>query len=251
MSRTLIAIVTIAVLAVPAMAYETQWQGEPDGDLTIELSVNCYVQILWQDTVIEFDTDYDAPHDYWCYDLMGTGYALDGHPDGKFTATDAWAGNGDPFYFESRDGAYIYVKSNNALSMNVHTNGWLKATDPDCGDCYIPTYFTAALSGPFLVEGQDIGLGTIPFNGSGVYLYADPPDNTGGEFVEDDAVYGVYPDQWAFDCDPASQTWHLGPLCPYVEGNIMFLARILRSGMVDPGGDYTTWLDVTFASPDF
>ena len=251
MLRILMATIAVAALALPAAAYTTTWDGAQDGDLTIELILNCYIQVLWQDSLIEFDGDYDEPHDYWCYDLMGTGYALVGHPDNKFTATDAWAGDGAPFYFEARDGAYLYVKSNNALSMNVHTNGWLKATDPDCPDCYIPTYFTVALSGPFLVEGQDIGMGQIPNNGNGVYLYPDPEGNAGGEFDKHHTPGGIYPDQWAFDCNPASQTWHLGPLCPYVEGNMMFLARILRSGMADAGGNYTTWLDVSFASPDF
>ncbi len=247
MLRILIAIMAVAALAMPAAAYTTQWQGDPDGNITIDLMVNCYVQILWQDQTIVFDMDYDAPHDPWSYSLMGAGYAYTGHPDGKVTSIDAWAGNGDPFYFESTDGAWMYVKSNNALAMQVHTNGNLKATDPECGDCYIPTWFTAALSGPFVVEGVDVGLGTIPGDGNGVYL-AD-----GGAFVFDyeDPVAGVYPNQFAFPCEPASQTWQLGPLCPYVEGNIKFLARILRSGMVDAGGDYSTFLDVHFASPDF
>jgi hypothetical protein len=238
----------VAALVAPAAAYTTQWQGDADGNLTIDLIVNCYVQVLWQDQAIVFDSDYDSPHDPWSPNLMGTAYAYTGHPDGKVTATDAWAGHGAPFYFESTDGAWVYVKSNNALSMMVHTNGDLSATDPDCGDCTIPTWFTMAMSGPFVVEGVDIGMGTIPGDGNGVYL---APDAVAGELSYTDATHGVHPNQWAFECEPASQEWHLGPLCPYVEGNIKFLARILRSGMADPGGDYSTFLDLHFASPDF
>jgi hypothetical protein len=247
MLRILMAMLAVVALTVSAAAYTTQWDGDQTGQLDINLTLNCYIQILWQDSVITFSDSYTFPNgDYWCNTLEGAQYTALPGPDSK-PATDPWAGNGAPYYFESGDGADIYVKSNNALSMRVTPAGDLQASgEDDCPDCTIPTWFTCALSGPFVVQGLDIGLGTIPGDGNGVYL----ADGGSYEFSYTDGTYGVWPNQHAFSCADTG-TWHLGPLCPYVEGNIKFLARILRSGMADAGGDYTTHLDVAFASPDF
>lgn len=246
MLRTLLAIVAIAAVVVPAMAYEETWDGAPDGDLTVYLELDCYVQIEWQDTDIVFD----EAGDWWCATREGVGYSACPDPEGKYP-TDPWAGDSyyagaAGMYYESADGAVIFIRSNNPLTMDVHVNGNLHSTNPDCGDCYIPTWFTLAAA-PFMVEGVWTGVGNIPGDGWGTYIHEDAPPDP-GVLGYNDAFYGIWPNQKAFPCDPASNNWVLGPLCPGLQGTLKFLARINRHGMVDPGGDYTTWLDVQFTS---
>ena len=250
MLRVLIAMMAVAALAVPAAAYETSWDfpsgGTQNENIDIYLTLDCWIQIDWQDTEIYFDGD----NDYWSTQLESLAYAPcpDDAP-GK-NAQDPWGGadyytGGAGRYYESFDGAVIFVRSNNPLSMMVHTNGDLLSTDPLCGDCTIPTWFTVALC-PFWVEGVQLDAGLIPISGGqpGVYLFDDA-----GEFGYDDTVPGYFfPYQKAFACEPASQEWTLGPLCPYVEGTIKFLARVLRHGLEDAGGDYHTFLDVHFST---
>ncbi len=244
MLRILIAIMAVAALAVSAAAYTTTWDGSPTGDITIYLGLNCYVQVEWQDTDIVFN----EVGDWYCTQLEGVGYSACPDPDGK-DPTNPWAGGGYytsdlGMYYESADGAVIFVRSNNPLSMKVTANGNLHAVDPDCGDCYIPTWFTVAAA-PFMVDGTWTGVGNIPGDGWGTYL----DEEAAGTFGYNDGTYGIYPMQKAFPCSPALGNWTLGPLCPGVEGTLKFLARIHRNGMEDPGGDYTTVLNVLFSSP--
>jgi hypothetical protein len=239
MFRVLLAIVAVLALAVPAAAYETTWEGSPTGDITIYLSLDCYIQILWQDTDIVFD----GTNDWWSPTLCYVAYQGPGGDDQGKVSTDPWAGDSyyGTRYFESGDGGYVYVKSNNALSLAVHSEGDLASTVDPCPECFIPTWFTVAFSGPFYVQGVDIGTCNIPLDGWGTYGI----DSGGGVMT-----YGAsFPNQDCFQMDPASQTWTLGPLCPYVEGNINFKARIERNGLADAGGDYQTALNLTFSSP--
>lgn len=237
----LAALVSLA-LVTAAWSYSESWDfpsgGTVSENITITLELPCWIQINWQDYTVEFD----GVTDYWCYDLMGTMYSLPAtYPDGK-GCLDPWAGATTPVYYESFDGATIYVHANNQLIMDVHTNGNLHGTCvfPNCPeDHWIPTWFTVALC-PFMID--DVWLqGTVPFCGNpGHYLFDDGyPDFGHGD---------VYPAQTAFPCDPESNTWILGPMNPEVQGTIKFLARILRSGLVDAGDDYYTWLDVTFST---
>ncbi len=257
MLRVFMAIVAVAALAVPAAGYGTDWDfpvsgTDADEDLIIELTLDCWIQIDWQD----FDMVFDGVGDWYCTQLAHAGYIACPDPQGKFP-TDAWAGDdyytgGLGMYYESADGAVIFVRSNNLLSMNVHTNGDLY------GDNFhetIPTWFTVCLS-PFQIGGVAL-VGTVPVGGTtGHYLY----DATGGDPATfghgDDGVAGSfppgyfnYPDQYPFPCEVDSQDWNTGSMEPYVEGTIKFLARVLRHGLDDRGDDYTTWLDVTFATP--
>jgi hypothetical protein len=249
MLRAILATVAVLALAVPAAAYDTIWDfpvagTDQDEDIYIYLELDCYIQIDWQDLEIHFD----GTNDWWSETLMGVAYQdMSTEPGGKIP-TDPWAGDAyyapTGMYYESGDGAVIYVNSNNCLSMHVHSNGDLWC-DPACEDCEpytIPTWFTVALA-PFYVAGTQITTGTIPLDGLGCYLFDEA-----GDFGYDDPAYN-WPDQYAFPCDPASEEWVLGPLCPHVYGTIKFLARIHRHGMEDPGCDYATWLDVWFTTP--
>ena len=250
MLRTLIAIVAVAALVAPAAAVDWDFPagGTADEDIDINLTLDGWVQIDWQDQVIDFN----GANDYWAKQLMNVAYAP-GADDGGKTSQDPWAGadyytidvpDGDGRYFESFDGGVIFVRSNVELSMTVGTNGDLLAIADDCDDCSIPTWFTVALN-PFWVAGDKITTGTIPYSTpdpEGCYLFDDA-----GEFGYDNATYNC-PNQHAFSCASDTDTWTLGPLCPYVEGTIKFLARILRHGLEDASGAYTTHLDVLFSA---
>jgi hypothetical protein len=252
MFRLILVVLAVAALTVSAGAYPTQWDGAADGDLTITLGLGCYIQIQWQDTDMVFDYDGDTAEDYYCNELMGTAYLHCPDPDGK-TPSDAWAGSEyycgtDGMYYMTNDGARIFVRSNNPLSMAVHTNGDLHYYDPDTStDLYIPTWFTMCAC-PFMVGGSWFADGQVPESGVpllwGSYLY-----DTGGFVIGDSNPTYFFPNEWAFPCAPASNTYTWGPLVPGVEGTIQWLARIQRFGMLDQGGDYATHLDVTFSSP--
>jgi hypothetical protein len=239
--RNLLVLFCVMALAAPIWGYETIWEGAPDNDIEINLQIDCYIQIDWQDCLIEFD----GTSDWWSDQLMGVGYAACPDDGGKFAA-EPWAG-ADYYagttgrYYESGDGAVIYVHSNNALSMEVHTNGDLYGTINSASNT-IPTWFTVALA-PFMIDDVWLTTGTIPGDGQGSYLY-----DAGGFFGYDNGTYN-YPNQYAFPCDPASQTLILGSMAPEVQGTIKFLCRIERHGMADPGDHYYTWLDVTFTTP--
>jgi hypothetical protein len=246
MLRILIAMMTVAALAVPAMGYEVIWAGDQYGDIDIDLQIDCYIQIDRQDSNIAF-TDL-TPFDWWSTQLTGLAYARCADDDNQHPmyawAGDQWyAGAGGRFY-ESDDGAVIYVRSNNDLSMTVHTNGdlWGQINDPLNK---IPTWFTVALC-PFVINDATVSGHTVPFCGHpGCYL-----SDLDGDFVFEMCDGGYdFPNQWAFPCEPASQTYTTGTMAPSVYGTIKFLARIERHGMADAGDLYHTHLDVDFATP--
>lgn len=249
MFRLILVTIAVAALTLSAGAYPTEWDGEADGDLTITLGLGCYIQIQWQDTDMVFDLVGDGGEDYYCNDLTGTAYLHCPDPDNK-TPSDAWAGSEyycgvDGMYYMTFDGARIFVRSNNPLSMAVHVNGDLFWDDPECGPQTIPTWFTMCAA-PFMVGGSWFADGEVPESGGqwGSYLF-----DAGSGLIGDSDPAQFFPNEYAFPCEPASQTWTWGPLCPGVEGTVKWLARIQRFGMLDLGGDYTTHVDVTFSSP--
>jgi len=242
MLRVIVAIMAVVALAVPAAAYETTWDGDAAGDITIYLTLDCYIQIEWQDTDIVFD----GVSGWFCDQLEDVAYAACPDGDGKFP-TDPWAGSSyyasGGLFYESADGAVIFIRSNNPLSMSVTTNGDLYFEEEGC-ESYIPTWFTMCAA-PFMVDGVWTGVGDIPGDGWGTYL-----NETGaGVLGYNDPVEGKHPNQTAFPCAPPANNWVLGPLCPGIEGTLKFLGRIHRHGMEDMGGNYTTVLNVLFTSP--
>ena len=246
MLRTLIAIMAVAAFVLPAAAYETIWDGEENGIIDIALQIDCYIQIDRQDSEIHF-TD-QAPYDYWSTQLTGLGYA-DCPDDDNQNPMWAWAGDqwyagaGGRFY-ESRDGAVIYVRSNNELTMNVHTNGDMEGTINDPLN-KIPTWFTIAMC-PFVIDDSPLSGHNVPFcYNPGCYLSDGDSDFV---FEMCDGSYD-FPSQWAFPCAPASQTYTTGTMNPAVYGTIKFLGRIERHGMVDPGAHYVPHLNVSFTTP--
>jgi len=71
MLRVIVAIMAVVALAVPAAAYETTWDGDAAGDITIYLTLDCYIQIEWQDTDIVFD----GVSGWFCDQLEDVAYA--------------------------------------------------------------------------------------------------------------------------------------------------------------------------------
>ncbi len=244
MLRILIAVMVVAALVVPAMGYTIT---NPSNNFDIHLDIGEYVQIIWQDTDIIFN----GTTDWWRRSLDHVAYSACPDSFGHFP-TDNWAGDNWPtpngMYYESGDGADIWVKSNTLLSMKVTTTGDLTGT---LTSATIPTWFTTALSGPFLIGGVQL-VGTVPFSPApgGHYLYEA---STGVFGHANDGVgpggYDNYPDQYPFPCAPSGTNWTLGSLSPYIEGNVKFLARCYRLGMVDPADQYVTNLNVLFTSP--
>ncbi len=242
--RKLAVLLVSLLFVLPLMGYEQIWDGNSEGDIEINLQVDCYIQITWQDTEIDF-TD-QSPYDYWSTQLMGLGYSACPDDDNKHPmdpwAGDQWYTGGNGRYYESHDGAVIYVHTNNELTMSVQTNGDLTGQVHPAANNTIPTYFTVALA-PFMIDDVWLTTGTIPGGGQGSYLY----ESGLGVFGYNNPSYN-YPDQYAFPCAPASQ-WQLGPMMPETQGTIKFLCRIHRNGMADPGDHYYTSLNVMFTSP--
>ena len=253
MLRILIAMMAVVALAVPAMGYGTQWEGSPSGQLEIHLALNCYIQIEWQETWIVFN----GTTDWWSRHLDNVAYAACPDSAGKWS-TDPWGGDAyyapiTGIYYESGDGAVIFVRSNNDLSMAVTTNGDLLG-QTNAGN--LDTWFTVCLA-PFQIGGVALA-GSVPTGGQpGHYLYDagsavfGHADDGGANPVPGGSVpagYDNWPDQYAFPC-VGSQTWTLGSMSPYIEGTIKFLGRVHRHGMADAGDDYKTTLDVLFTTP--
>lgn len=248
--KSLVILIALAFVS-PAMAYEVIWNGDSTGVITIEFQLDCWIQIDWQDPVIEFDGN----NDYYCSSLWGTGYSFPLDPGGQ-GSTFPWAGDqyycgAAGMYYESFDGAYIYVHSNNNLQMWFHVNGDLAGTINSSLNT-IPTWITCCLA-PFVVD-DTVCTGTVPMTGQiGQYCWdpvGDPTIAPGPTFMHDaDPVGYNYPSQYPFPCVHDCHSW-LGPVwAPEVYGTIGFLARIHRHGMLDPGDQYSTTVDVHFLSP--
>jgi hypothetical protein len=257
MLRNFLIALCVLALTLPAFGYEVRWEGDQSGDITIELQIDCYIQIQWQDVLITFNdgTTLDpvtGTYDFWSTQLMNVAYGLcpDDEPWGGKHSPDPWAG-GDYYagpggrYYESADGAVIYIHSNNDFEMDVHVNGNLTGTlNSPFGQ--IPTWFTLCLA-PFIINGSPLDDGSRipgvnPYTNE-IGCYADGPP--GGGPMTPCPSGKAFPNQHAFPCDPPSQTWTLDIDAP-AQGTMKFLCRIERHGMMDGGDLYTTWIDVDF-----
>lgn len=253
-----VAAIAFVALSIPAFGYKVTWDGPKYKEIPIKLQIDCYIQIDWQDSAIVFNdgTSVDpetGTYDFWSDQLEGKVYAL--CPDGDTKhSPDPWAGDHwyatNGLYYESADGAVLYINSNNDLTMTVHVNGDLAGTENDSNN-KIPTWFTLCLA-PFTINSiaVDDGYrsakgGVNPFTDK-IGGYADGSDAGGVMTVG--AGNPIFPNQNAFPCAPASRDWTLD-LDAQSEGTMKFLCRIHRHGMADPGDLYKTFIDVSFATP--
>jgi len=240
--RKALVFLMVLLVATAAWSYEVVWDitGDNPQLVTINLQINCYIQVEWQDTAIEFDEAGWGAADYWSTQLMGLGYSPGADDDNQWAgspwAGDDWYAGTTGRFFESGDNAHVFVHSNNEFWMDVTVNGDLYGTINSASNT-IPTWFTCALC-PFIMGGVQL-MGNVPIGGNGHYL----TDAGGGFFGHGD----TYPNQQAFPCATAA-TWRLN-FTPEAEGTIAFLARVERHGMADPGDHYYTDFLVTFGEP--
>ncbi len=273
MSKLYVSIMMVALLALvctSAFAVTTTWDVQspeltPVADdwvqeIPITAQVKCYIQIIYQDNDIGFVNDKN-PGDWFrarADGLIGAYGSLDPLNDDDKSSCSAWADG----YYESRDGAHLYVQTNNPLTMDIHRKGDLETVAGDI----IPTWWTLAASGNwalgFLVGGQWVADvhgtpdGKLPLDGAGGYAGLNNPGLTPGGTI---FLGGQppYPNQHAFACAPDCDHFFLKLPCP-TRGTLEFKARMLRTSIAwgatgelipDQAGDYSTALNVTFTSP--
>jgi hypothetical protein len=222
----------VLLLAVPAMGIT--WDGSQTGTVVINLNIDGWAQVQWQNTVIDFN----GASDWWSASLANVAYASCPDDQGKIP-TDAWAGDDyyGPRYYEAAEGADIFVRSNATIYMDVTTTGDMTRSG---GSETLPTWFTLCFE-PFLLDDVwlDDGAGGAPGNTDlGCYAF----DGGGNTFA---TCTGVFPNQTCFPCAGAT-TWTTGAMDPEVEGTLSFKARVERNGMADQAGSYTTNLNVSF-----
>ena len=259
-------LIVIGILVVSMAAFGTVIS---DQTVTINLTVAVYTECTWQETAIQFrDLSYAGPDYDWWNTTGHQGTAYNAPPDpatptGKYHASDPWAG--DPFYcptgewWESFDGAHVFVRSNCGLTMDVVPGGPLSASCVGCPTHTLETWYTVAATGMnwdtppshpnggFMANGCVYGMGNIPliaancdgqYLGNSFNLVATPPAPPADN---------MWPGQWDFPMTVGSNQ-QLGMDC-IVCGTFEFKARVLRQGMVDPAGAYTTNLQVTISQP--
>ncbi len=226
------------VIAVPASA-TVNVTNDTDPDVTITLTIGCFTNIWWNNTDVDHQINFN--------DIVGTG-------GDWFSPTltgpylEAEKSSQDPFaegFYESYDHAFFWIEANCDVTMTIITGGYLS----DNGGDELDTWFTMALTNNwqctapdcgFINNGQRVDTGNIvPFDGEG--SYAD------GSVVPMNLFTGAfYPNQWSFPMGPGTQTYTAN-FQAYTEGTILFHARVLRSGISDPAGTYTTSLDFTYS----
>jgi hypothetical protein len=175
------------------------------------------------------------------------------------SAEDGWATG----YFESTDGATIFMQSNTDFSGSLAITGDLS----DGLGHTIPSWFTIAVNGwdPILgvpdpngfrlknsvTPGGWVNDGTIPGNGKGGYA---GNGNLTGEDVAGPVIpfafgsQAFWPNQDAFRMATMNgSTFDLD--APVGPGTMKFLARCKRMGVIDVAGNYTATITPTFTAP--
>ena len=245
MLKKLAALVAIAiVIAVPASA-TVNVTNDTTPDVTINLTIGCFTNIYWNNT--------EDDHQIYFNDIIQNGSNIgdwfratgDGLTGAYLSATmssqDAFAEG----YYESYDHAFFWIEANCDVTMTIITGGNLSNNGDE-----LDTWFTMALTNNwqctppdcgFINNGQRVNTGNIvPLDGEGSYAdgsAGDPMNLFTGAF---------YPVQWSFPMGPGAKTY-TASFDAYTEGTILFHARVLRSGISDPAGTYTSQLDFTFS----
>jgi hypothetical protein len=251
MSRTIALLAAVALLALtgPAAMAITWDYGDPptgdaDEDIDVEITIDGYAQVLWQDLSIVFSDNNDGTGDWWNDTAVeGTAYsALPSGTDEVKASTDPWAGYDDGCWYESRDSARVYVHTNADIDMTVTDSGDLA----DGGDT-IPTWFTVSAFG--LGGSAIVGDATYNWNaglpgavGTGTFMY-----ESGSDLLHPGTDVGMeYPNQDAIALD-GSGTWK-ADLDAETDATITFVVRIERHGLSDSAGVYTTTIPVAFSA---
>jgi len=241
MLRRLLLVLCILVFAVVVYA-------QPPAPVTqvvsINLTIPAWTSVDWQDYDIVFASS-GTTYDYWSATLQGVAYANPPDGDGKMYATEPWTGDHwyapTGLYWESRDGARVFLRSNCGLTMSVVPSGDLTTTQ--CGGNTLSTYYTVC------------GTSDIPgFKADGnIYTGGNPPSGYNGQYLDAGfdfnlvpAAGNVYPTQAVFAMTGPNQSLVMTNV---VYGTFKFLARVHRDGMLDCAGLYSASLTVTITQP--
>jgi hypothetical protein len=244
MFRYMLAGALLLLMAVPAGATVYPSGGTNPQDITITLEIPCYTNVYWNNTDdqnIVFSSGVcdgtQGSGDFWRSTLTGAYGAA------TKSSRDAYAEG----YFESDDAALFWLQSNCDATMTLTSNGNLAN-----GSAELDTWYTVALTNNtnctynvdcgFINGGVRQSDGQIPFDGMGCYADDSDANNVmelfGGAF---------YPNQYSFPMESGgSNTTYTGGFTAFAEGTILFHARVLRNGISDVAGTYTTTLSVGF-----
>jgi len=243
---TALLVATAMVIAVPASATVTE-QNPADPDVSITLTIGCYTNVYWNNT----DEDHTINFNDIVQNGSNTGDWFRATGDGLTGAyLDATKASQDPYaegYYESYDDAHFWLQANCDVTMTVTSGGNLANNGSE-----MDTWFTMALTNNmnctynvdcgFIDGGTRYSDGIIPLDGMGTYADDSNTDNVmelfGGAF---------YPVQYSFPMEVSDVAQsYTADFTAFTEGTILFHARVLRSGISDPAGTYTTSLDFTF-----
>jgi hypothetical protein len=228
-------------VAMPAGAtVYTNHSGSPGNDvITVTLVIGCYTNVYWNDVADEnivFNNATGSGGDWYNTTLTGA-YGTNTKASQDAYATD---------YYESYDAAFFWLQSNCDVTMTVTPNGDLTHTDMTST---LDTWYTVAFTNNtnctpgtdcgFINGGVRVSDGNIPTDGQG--FYANDSDNND---VWELGGSGFYPNQHCFPMVDNPQT---ASFTAFTEGTILFHARVLRNGISDKAGTYTTTIGMTFA----
>jgi hypothetical protein len=257
MLRSLVAALCVLALA-GAVAAAPIGDQQGNSTITVQLTIAKYSQVWYQDDSYgiagggEPDIVFSSTAGVDWYNTALSG-AYGTHTQ---AATEAYACG----YFESADGATIWIKANCDLSGNVATSG-----DLTSGSNTIPTWYTIAVTGWDDCQGihdpNGFRLGNSG-SGTGWVNEGTPPgaSSPGGYAGDGDGFFSdigaavtpvifggcaFYPNQDCFQmANTSGSTFDLD--APVGPGTMQFLARCLRSGVHDVAGAYTATITPTF-----
>jgi hypothetical protein len=242
MLKLIIAGLLMLVMAVPAGA-AVNATSTTSHDITITLTIGCYTNVWWtdQDDTIDFNgTVQNGSNDGDWYRATADGLT-GAYGAATKSSQDAYAEG----YYESYDAAYFWFESNCDATMTLSSGGNLSNNGDE-----LPTWYTVALTNNtdctynvdcgFINGGVREENGTIPADGQGCYAGDD------GDYAMELFTSPHYPNQYSFPMDDGSPTVYTGDFDAFAQGTILFHARVLRSGLSDPAGTYTTTLTVGF-----
>lgn len=269
-------VIAVAIIAIALFAFKSTASATTDipyqGPIYVQLTVNPWTQIWFQ------DDNWKTPN---APDPWGTG-ANATDIDINFANNDymraladgligEYASTGDPTfggnigYFESQDGATIYMESNTNFSGTIACSGNLTRTTLPATT--IPTWFTIAVTGYDKLGIGDNGfrLGNSGSGGNWVDDTPPPPGGSKGGYAGDNSggavgnevtgnpaggirfgTQGTYPNQDAFQMIPS---YTLAMVAPVGPGTMKFLARCKRTGVHDLAGTYAATITPTFTIP--
>jgi len=228
--------------AIPGAADEKQGGG---GTITAKNAQGCYANVYWtdQDDTIDFNgTVQNGSNDGDWYRATTDGLT------GAYWVADR--SSQDPYaegYYESYDMAYFWFETNCDTTMSLISSGNL--TNTMTGH-QLPSWYTVALTNNtnctynvdcgFINGGVREENGLIPMDGQGCYAGDD------GDYDMELFTSPHYPVQYSFPMGDGSPTVYTGDFDEFAQGTIMFHVRVLRAGISDDAGTYTTTLTVAF-----